>query len=90
MDRKYSNSLSGVHIGLLIFISFLCPAALADASQTQTREDRFSHSPASVRSLAAPVAQGVESTGGLARFQGLPYGSGYEARKVDALIGRRQ
>ncbi|OZA98882.1 MAG: hypothetical protein B7X62_12725 [Burkholderiales bacterium 39-55-53] len=73
----------------MVFISFLCPAALADASQTQARDERFSQSPASVRSAVAPVAQGVDNTGGSTRFQGLPYGSGYEARKVEALNGRR-
>lgn len=89
MDRKCSHSLSVVHIGLVVFISFLCPAALADASQTQARDAHLSQSSESVRSAAAPVAQGVNSTGGSTRFQGLPYGSGYEARKVEALNGRR-
>lgn len=90
MDRKCSHSLSVAHIGLVVFISFLCPAALADASQTQARDERFSQSSASARTAAAPAAQGVNSTGGSTKFQGLPYGSGYEARKVDALNGRRQ
>ena len=90
MDRKCSSSLSVAHIEVMVFISFLCSAALADAPRTQARDERFSQSPASVRSAAPPFAQGVGSAGGSARFQGLPYGSGYEARKVDALNDRRQ